>query len=193
VVHGIYITDWEGDHRDDILTASFVGIDLYRFGRNGRWSRTEISKGDPAAWPKGGSSDVAVGKVGKTRFLAAIEPWHGNEVAVYTQIHKRWERNVIDTTLVDGHTIVTGDLDGDGRDEIVAGYRGTGRSVYLYRASDSNGKQWTKTKLDDGGIGAAACAIADLNGDGKLDVTCIGSATTNLKWYENVGSGSGKK
>jgi len=39
--------------------------------------------------------------------------------------------------------------------------------------------------LDDGGMGAAACAIADFNEDGKLDVACIGSATTNLKWYEN--------
>ena len=39
--------------------------------------------------------------------------------------------------------------------------------------------------LDDGGMGAASCAIADLNDDGRPDVACIGSATTNLKWYEN--------
>ena len=34
---------------------------------------------------------------------------------------------------------------------------------------------------------AASCAAADLNADGKIDLACIGSATTNLKWYENLG------
>jgi hypothetical protein len=56
--------------------------------------------------------------------------------------------------------------------------------VYLYRY---DGKNWNKQILDDGGIAAAACAIADLNGDGRPDVACIGSATQNLKWYENLG------
>ena len=81
VVHGIYIVDWDGKGRDAILSASFVGIHLYRYGKDGQWTRTEISKGDPAAWPKSGSSDVAVGHLGKQRYLAAIEPWHGNQVA----------------------------------------------------------------------------------------------------------------
>ena len=118
VVHGIYPVDWDGDRRDAILTASFVGIDLYRFGKDGRWSRTEIAKGDPAAWPKGGSSDVTVGRVGGGRYLAAIEPWHGNQVAVYRMKDRAWERQVIDDSLVDGHTIWAADLNGDGNDEI---------------------------------------------------------------------------
>jgi len=70
------------------------------------------------------SSDVAVGKIGKQRFVTAIEPWHGNQVAVYMQKGREWERKVIDDGLLDGHTIVTGDFDGDGNDEIVAGFRG---------------------------------------------------------------------
>ena len=96
---------------------------------------------------------------------------------------------MIDKGLVDGHTIATADLDGDGRDEIIAGYRGTGRSVYIYHSAsnDPKGKTWTKSTLDDGGMAAAACATGDLNGDGKIDIVCIGSATTNLKWYENTG------
>jgi hypothetical protein len=34
-------------------------------------------------------------------------------------------------------------------------------------------------------MAAAACAAADLNGDKRIDIVCIGSASTNLKWYEN--------
>lgn len=179
VVHGLWIVDWDGDGRDDILTASFGGIHLFRAPE---WKRTEIAKGDPAPWPKSGASDIAVGKLGRERFLATIEPWHGNEVAIYRQRGSEWQRTVIDDRLVDGHTIITADLNGDGKDEVIAGYRGQGRSVYIY---SFEGERWTRSTLDDGGMGAAACAAADLNGDRKIDLVCIGSATANLKWYEN--------
>jgi hypothetical protein len=183
VVHGIYIVDWDGDGRDEILTASFTGIHLFKLGKDGRWTRTEIAKGDPAAWPKSGSSDVALGHLDRTRFLAAIEPWHGNQVAIYHQQDREWQRQVIDSSLIDGHTIVAADLNGDGLDEVVAGFRGQGRSVYLYYADDPKGQHWTRQALDQGGMGAAACSVADLNGDGRPDIACIDS--TRLKWYEN--------
>lgn len=186
VVHGLYPLDWDGDGRTEILTASFVGIHLYKLGKDGQWQRTEISKGDPAPWPKSGSSDVAVGRAGKRRFLAAIEPWHGNKTVIYKEGKQGWARQVIDESLVEGHTILAVDLNGDKRDEVIAGFRGTGRSVFLY-SSDAAGAQWSKQVLDNGGIAANACAVADLNGDGRPDITCIGGATANLKWYENLG------
>ena len=186
VVHGIFVVDWDGDGRDQILTASFVGIDLYKLEKDGRWRRTEIAEGDPSAWPKGGSSDVAVGRLGGKRYIAAIEPWHGNQVVLYRQSAKEWERRVLDASIVDGHTIWTADLNGDGNDEIIAGFRGGGHGVFVYQADDANGDHWSKHVLDDGSMAAAACAVADLNGDGRLDIACIGSATANLKWYENL-------
>jgi hypothetical protein len=183
LVHGIYAFDWDGFGRDSILTAGFEGIHLFQLQKNGQWTRTELSKGDPAPWPKSGSSDIAVGKLGRERFLAAIEPWHGNEVAIYRLEGRSWQRNVIDSSMVEGHTILTADLDGDGNDEVIAGYRGKGRSVNIYR---SNSGGWSKEVLDAGGMAASSCAAVDLNGDRKPDLVCIGSATANLKWYENV-------
>lgn len=180
VVHGITVTNLTGGSRDELLTASFLGIHLYGL-TGGKWKRTQIAGGDPAPWPKSGSSDTAVGHIGKTRFIAAIEPWHGNQVVVYRKSGLVWKREVIDDSLVDGHTIVTGEFEGRGSSQIIAGFRGEPHRVYLY---SFDGKRWNRRTLDDGGMGAAACAVADLNGDGRLDVACIGSATQNLKWYE---------
>jgi hypothetical protein len=182
VQHGILVTRWNrGDRRDSILTASFSGIHLYQFGAAG-WTRTEIAKGDRSPCPKCGSSDVALGYLGQTKFLAAIEPWHGNQVAIYTAKGAGWERSVIDDSLVDGHTIIAADFDGDGHDEVLVGFRQGAKSVYLYRADDSG--HWIKQVLDNGGMPGAACVAADLNGDGAADVVCIGGAS--LKWYENL-------
>ena len=185
LVHGMYVIDWDGDGRDEILTCGFEGIHLFKMGKDGRWTRTEIAKGSPEAWPKSGASDIAVGQLAKGRFLATIEPWHGNQVAIYHKNGSAWSRQVIDDTLADGHTIWTGDFNGDGNDEVVAGCRGGTRSVNLYYADDPAGRTWTKQVLD-AAMPAAACAIADLNGDGRKDIACI-APTATLKWYENQG------
>ena len=153
--------------------------------KDGKWERTKLAAGSPDPWPKSGASDVAVGKLGKERFLATIEPWHGNVVAVYTMQNKEWTRQVIDTSLVDGHVLLTGNFDGNDKDAIIAGYRGRGASVNLYR---NDGKQWVKSVLDEGGMAGAGCAVGDINGDGRADIACIGTSTANLKWYENLGT-----
>ena len=129
-------------------------------------------------------SDIAVGRLAKERFLATIEPWHGNQVAVYRRDGEAWARQTIDETLADGHTVLTTDLNGDGNDEIIAGCRGGPRSVYIYSAEDAAGRRWNRQILD-GDMPAASCAVGDLNGDGRPDIACIGSATGTLKWYEN--------
>jgi hypothetical protein len=148
-------------------------------------TRTRLAPGDPSDWPQSGSSDVIAGHLGRERFLATIEPWHGNTIAVYRQREGSWQRHVIDEAVTDAHTIVAGDFDGDGQDAIVVGERQGRRSAYLYHLTNAKDDTWSRQVLDDGGMAGAGCAVADMNADGRPDVVCIGTATANLKWYEN--------
>ena len=60
-------------------------------------------------------------------------------------------------------------------------------SSSIFQATDARGERWKKTVLDDGGIAAADCVIADFTGDGQPDILAIGASTHNLKLYENLG------
>ena len=186
VLHGLQIVDWDGKGREALLGASFMGIHLYRYN-NGSWQRTRLTAGNPDPWPKNGSSDVVVLRTKAGRQLAAIEPWHGNQVVIYRGKGDTWDsRTIIDDTLNDGHTMASADLDGDGVDEVIAGYRGGGGGVNIYRLGLKD--QWTKFVVaapTEKSLAAAGCAVAHLNDDKRLDFACIGTSTANLKWYEN--------
>jgi hypothetical protein len=129
VVHGVHIMDWDNDGRDEILTASFEGVHLFHStgaARDLRWTKIHLAAGDQVSTPRRGSSEIGVGRLEGRRFLATIEPWHGEHVVVYTQAKPGdlWSRHPIDDTFSDGHALACADLDGDGNDEIVAGFRG---------------------------------------------------------------------
>jgi len=186
VLHGIAVADFDGDGREEVLTASFRGLDLFKL-EAGNWRRSHLADGNPQPWPRSGASEISVGKLWRTRFLASVEPWHGNQVVVYLPAGQGWRRLVIDDSLVEAHALETADFNADGRDEILAGFRGKGRSVYIYYAEDATGERWRRQILDAGEMAASSCVVADFNLDRRPDVACIGAATANLKWYENLG------
>ncbi len=193
LVHGVLLMDWNNDGRDELLTASFQGVNLFESKDRGaklRWTRTLLTPGDQASQPYHGASEIGVGSIEGHRFLATIEPWHGNQMVVYTKPgeHQGFSRRqVIDSSFRSGHALACADIDGDGNDEIVAGYRGPGTSLFIYRAANKLGTEWARETLDTN-MAASGVVIADVNGDGRLDIVAVGSATANVKWYENLGS-----
>ncbi len=191
MAHGMAALDWNGDGREDVLTASFAGIELWQFAVDGyNVKKTLLGAGNRGERPNQGSSEVGRGTLpGGVPFLASIEPWHGNEVVLYTPNADGslpWSRQVIDDTLVGGHALVVADLNNDGVDEIVAGYRSRPFGLFTYRFQKDTG-QWEKTALDEGGIGVAGLAVADFSGDGYQDIAVIGTATGNVVLFESGG------
>jgi hypothetical protein len=143
----------------------------------------------------GGVGEVRVGRVGdRTAYLAAVEPMHGTNLALFTPPavndgKSLWKRRVLDATLADGHALACGDLLGVGRDQIVVGWRAMGSKakvgVKLLTPRSTDLQEWRTTMVDDNGMACEDLCLADLNGDNKLDIIAAGRATKNVKIYFN--------
>lgn len=195
--HGVCVCDFDGDHRDDLLVASFEGITWFKpqgRGASRTWLKTHLAEGHPSDNPAGrGCSEIDRGWLkGKRPFLATIEPWHGNEVVVYLPPIKGsgsslWSRHVIDSTIVDGHALECVDLDGDGQSEIIAGGRGGTYNLYCYRCIDHEGLKWERSIIDEGHMSSAGVVAADIFGTGRLDLVAVARVSGQVKLYENLG------
>lgn len=198
VVHNFWPVDFDGDGKTELLVASYEGLWLLRPEAGGTWKAEQIGIGEQSN-PKA-SRGCSEAKLGHTksgqRFIATIEPWHGNEVVVYTPPQSGqglWDRKVLDSSLHEGHGIWLADLDRTGRDQIItcsrAGKPGEGRGVFVYTMSSPNGNAsdatWTKHVIDDHDMAAEDLAAADLNGDGNIDIVAVGRATHNICIYWN--------
>jgi len=135
---------------------------------------------------------------GGARFIAAIEPMHGNELVVYRSPPTPFSsgadwtthRSVLDESMVQGHGLAVGDLLGVGSDQVVAGWRGgtpgAKVGIKVFAATDATGRAWRMHALvDDNKMACEDLKLADLNGDGRLDIVAAGRATKNVIIYWN--------
>src|SRR5579883_3190123 len=120
VVHNIHLPS---PSDMPIFAASYEGVSGIMFRRD-KWRSALLGEGNQAN-PKGsrGASEVKTGLIGREPVIATIEPWHGNQVVVYTPPggEELWHRHVIDDHLRWGHAVSCADLDGDGSKELVIG------------------------------------------------------------------------
>jgi hypothetical protein len=188
VTHNFDPVQWDSDPEHEVLLGGKEGVFL--FDRKGEgWSKTRLSEA--------GAGEVRAGKLaGGQRFFATVEPFHGTKAAVYLPPASGsglWTRVALDDSLSEGHALACGDLVGDGMDQVVVGWRmkdGKGKvGIRVFHPADAAGKTWKAEILDDDGMACEDLALADMDGDGKLDVVASGRATMNLKVYFNQGAG----
>jgi hypothetical protein len=205
VMHNFQPIDFDHTGKTGVLTASYEGVSYVSPAGDGKWATRHVGAGyqeDPKA--SRGSSEVKLGRLksGK-RFIATAEPFHGNYVVAYTEdagsaagaTSGLWKRTVVDEQIKWGHAVWCADLDGDGGDEFVLGFRdplGTGRGpgVNVYRATASQSGDavaWEKHVIEDTGVATEDMTCGDLNGDGRVDIVAVGRATHNVRIYWNQG------
>jgi hypothetical protein len=190
-----------------LLVAGWEGVYCLKRDEAGSWDRIKVGGGNQESSPFKGASEVKLGTLADGRpYIATVEPWHGNQVVVYTaermkvfdqEIVSGWDRRVIDEPVQWGHAVWCADLDGDGDDELIVGQRDksldktrkpTGPGVFVYDPDPkSDTLAFTRHTVDDGGIGCEDLVAADLNGDGRPDILAGGRSTHNVKVYWNRG------
>ena len=82
----------------------------------------------------------------------------------------------------------SGDLDGDGDEDILAGYG----NLEWYE-NDGSGNFLNNNTISLGGKSLQSIYVTDINGDSKLDILCElngGANNSEIVWFKNEGNGS---
>lgn len=185
MAHNFQAVTWNpGDKGESLLVAEKEGVHL--LAQSGEtWSATRLTNQ--------GAGEVKLGKLpdGK-RFIATVEPMHGNQLAIYPEREKAFATRVVaDDTLNQGHAVATGDFLGTGSDQIAVGWReptkdGKKVGIRLYVPTSDDGGNWKlHATIADNTMACEDMKTADLDGDGKLDIIASGRATKNLVIYWN--------
>lgn len=190
--HNFEPVRWDGPGKsEDLLVASREGLMIITWEKT-HWYTQQLTTN--------AASEVRSGKLPSgRRLLASIEPFHGNELVVNTPVmtfigNILWDRKrvVLDDTLVQGHALATGDVLGIGWDQIVVGWRGpippeegVPVGIKVFAPTDKRGYQWKLNAVVDDKMACEDLKLADLNGDGKLDIIASGRATHNVVIYWN--------
>ncbi|MCX6603028.1 MAG: VCBS repeat-containing protein, partial [Acidobacteria bacterium] len=172
IIHNFIATDFDGDKRDELVVAAREGLFVIE-KEDGKGGKRQIGEGSPG--------EVKLGKLnGLQRAFATVEPWHGNGIVIYEEPMpkldgqgaspvrgprkwdgKMWPRQFIEERLAQAHALGWGDLDGDGGDELVVGWREKEFGVAVY--SRTREGKWARSALiDDGGMATEDLVVEDL-------------------------------
>jgi FG-GAP-like repeat/FG-GAP repeat len=177
IQHNFLPVNLDADKQDEIVTASKEGLTAWKRKADGTWAHTLIGEGAPG--------EVKLGRVGDRRMFATVEPWHGAGIAIYAEKPGAWTKTTIESALTEGHALGWADFDGDGNDELAAGWRGAPKPGLAIYSIDREGAMKSKTMVDDGGMATEDLIVGDFNGDKKPDIVASGRSTRNIKIYWN--------
>jgi hypothetical protein len=194
MTHNLDPINWTGQTGQELLVASKEGL-FHLVPGPSDWKSQALARTGEQGF--NGAGEVRAGKLpGGGRFVVAIEPMHGNQVVIYTLPSSGgpgalWTRKVIDDSVKEGHSLACGDLLGCGSDQVVMGWRTKNAAgkvgLKLFVPLDREGQTWSQSVVDDDTMACEDLRLADLNGDGRLDIVAAGRATHNLKIYFNLG------
>ncbi len=197
----VAVADIDGDGQPDLITAnqgnSTVSI-LQNLGAGGQLSSNSF--GAPVSFGTGadpwmmaiadmdgdGRLDVVTVNQGDPNHKVSILRNLGMVGAITTNSLAP----TVDLAGADaGETLAVGDLDGDGRPDVVVGaYNGETLAVYRNLSTPGNlaANTFAAPVVFNVGAKVHSVALADMDGDGRVDVAAVTEAPSQLVLYQNL-------
>lgn len=181
--HSKAVVDLDGDGYPDLVTADYSSSTLSVF-RNISYHGT-IALEEPADYMLGYyPNSVSIGDLDGDQKPDVIVAGLSNSVSVYRNISVPGSI-VLDKPLTfaaaEANVVHAADIDGDGKKDIVMSSDYSQRLVYVLRNNSSAGKiAFEAPQSYTSGPSIYTAAIADLNGDNKVDVVSDISVLKNI-------------
>ena len=183
--HNFHVVNWDHDTEEEIIVAGKEGVWHFDKGKE-TWKATQLTQNF--------AGEIRDGRLpGGKRFIATVEPKHGNVSAVYTEPAKwgsPWNPGkALDKKLKDGHALACADFLGVGSDQVIVGWRAMNDpgipGIKMFTPMNQDGTQWRETVISGEKIAVEDIKVADLNGDGKIDIVAAARQTKNLVIFFN--------
>jgi hypothetical protein len=184
--HNFHPVNWDDDPEEEVIVAGLEGVWHFDRQKDGSWAKRRLTE----PW----AGEIRDGKLpnGK-RFIATVEPKHGHTSSVYVEPDDgkgMWKQvTKLDEKLKDGHAVACADFLGVGSDQVVVGWRAFNNpgdpGIKMFTPLDKDGKTWRETRISVKQVAVEDIKVADLNGDGKIDIVAAGRQTKNLVIFFN--------
>ena len=189
--HSVYVADMDDDGDLDIVSASFYDDTIAWYENDGAadpsWTAADITTsadGADSVYVADMDDDGDLDIVSASTFDDTIA-WYENDGAA----DPSWTAADI-TTSADGATSVyVADMDGDGDLDIVSASQNDD-TIAWYENDGAADPSWTAADITASADGAKWVYVADMDGDGDLDIVSTSFYDDTIAWYEETGTGT---